>query len=96
MYLWKIESLKEVLREERVTKEHSVYYLLLFTLLYFTLSVQSLIQIDVLWNKEMMVVQILISFLGITYAYHKMKIAKLLCKILLPLGGYFCCVHSFS
>ncbi len=89
MYLWKIGSLKEALREKRVTQEHRAYYLLLFTLLYFTLSIQSLIQINALWNKEMMVVQILISFLGIAYAYHKNANSKTFVQNFTAIGWVF-------
>ncbi len=71
MYLWKIKNLKQDLKKNKLNKKDENLYLVFFTLLYLTLFIQSLIQINILWNIELVLVQVLISVLGIAYLYHK-------------------------
>ena len=71
MYLWKIKNLKQDIKENRVTEKSKQLYLLFFTLLYMILLVQSTIQIGSLWNSKMVIVQIVISLLGLGYIYYK-------------------------
>jgi len=73
MYLWKIKNLKEDIEENRVSVGDKVLYLIFFSLLYFTLLIQSLMQINNFWNLKMVMVQVVISVLGIVYAYYKSK-----------------------
>ncbi|CAA6814530.1 MAG: Unknown protein, partial [uncultured Sulfurovum sp.] len=65
MYFWKIKDLKKEIQDGNVVSTDNVLYLSLFSLLYFTLLIQSLIQIHNLWNMEMVIVQLLISILGV-------------------------------
>ena len=76
MYLWKIKNLKQELKENKLSKKDENLYLLFFTLLYVILFIQALIQINTLWNVEILVIQIIISFLGIAYVYYKNENAK--------------------
>lgn len=70
MYFWKIKDLKKEIQDARVVPSDTILYLIFFSLLYFSLLIQSLIQIHSLWNMEMVIVQLTISLLGITYAYY--------------------------
>ena len=60
MYLWKIKNLKQDLKKNKLNKKDENLYLVFFTLLYLTLFIQSLIQINILWNIELVLVQVLI------------------------------------
>ncbi len=71
MYLWKIRNLKQDIKENKVTKKSKLFYLFFFTLLYVALLIQSSIQIDSLWNIEMVILQIVISLLGLGYIYYR-------------------------
>ena len=71
MYLWKIKKLKQEIKENKVTKKSKLLYLVFFTLLYIGLLIQSSIQIGSLWNIEMVMLQIIISFLGLGYIYYR-------------------------
>ena len=69
MYLWKIKNLKQDIKENKLTKKDNLLYASFFSILYLGLLIQSIIQINSLWNIEMVVLQVLISILGIIYAY---------------------------
>ena len=69
MYLWKIKNLKQDIKENKITKKDYLLYAIFFNILYIGLLIQSILQIDSLWNIEMVLVQVLISILGIIYAY---------------------------
>ena len=69
MYFWKIKNLKQDIKAKKLTKKDKNLYLIFFTLLYISLLFQSIIQINSLWNIEMVLLQIVISILGIIYAY---------------------------
>ena len=69
MYLWKIKNLKQDIKANKLTKKDYFLYVSFFIVLYLGLFIQSIIQINSLWNIEMVVLQVLISILGITYAY---------------------------
>ena len=71
MYFWKIKNLKQEIIENKVTSRDNILYLILFFTLYMVLFVQAIFQIHSLWNIEMVLLQVLISFLGIGYAYYK-------------------------
>ena len=73
MYLWKIKNLKQKIVENKISKKENLQYLLLFTLLYMSLLFQSLVQIDRLWNIQMVLLQLSLSLLGIGYAYYRTK-----------------------
>lgn len=73
MYLWKIKNLKQDIQNDSVSVTDKVLYLILFSLLYFSLLIQSVIQIDQLWNLGMVSIQVLISILGVAYAYYNSK-----------------------
>ncbi|CAA6808202.1 MAG: Unknown protein [uncultured Sulfurovum sp.] len=73
MYFWKIKQLKEDIVENSITPNDTSLYLILFLLLYLTLFVQAIIQIHSLWNIQMVIVQVIISVLGIMYAYYNSK-----------------------
>ena len=69
MYLWKIKTLKQDIKENKVTKKDYLLYAIFFSILYIGLFIQSILQIASLWNVEMVLLQVLISILGITYGY---------------------------
>ncbi len=71
MYLWKIKKLKQDIKENKVIKKDKLLYLFFFTVLYMGLLFQTTIQIGSLWNSEMVLLQIVISILGLVYIYHK-------------------------
>jgi hypothetical protein len=71
MYLWKIKNLKKDIKENKVSKKETSLYLLFFILLYVELLIQSIIQIDSLWNSKMVLLQVVISVLGLGYIYYK-------------------------
>jgi hypothetical protein len=71
MYLWKIKNLKQDLKENKVSKKDALLYLFSFIFLYIGLLIQSIIQIDSLWNIEMVFLQVVISLLGLGYIYYK-------------------------
>ncbi|CAA6798688.1 MAG: Unknown protein [uncultured Sulfurovum sp.] len=89
MYLWKIKNLKKDIQEERVSSKDYILYLTLFLALYILLLIQSIIQIHSLWNIEMVVLQVVISFLGIAYAYYNSKRKAFFIKDFTSVGWVF-------
>ncbi|CAA6800739.1 MAG: Unknown protein [uncultured Sulfurovum sp.] len=89
MYLWKIKNLKQEIIEGSVTSKDYVLYLTLFLALYMALFVQAIIQINSLWNMEMVVLQVIISILGIAYAYYNSKRKALFIKDFTSVGWVF-------
>ncbi len=71
MYFWKIKNLKQDIKENKITPKESRLYLILFSLLYLFLLIQAIVQIELLWNMEMVVLQISIVLLGLLYIYKK-------------------------
>jgi len=70
IYLWKIDLLKEKIRKNRVSKEEYLLYTVAFLFLYILLFILSIIQIYTVWNIFMVIVQVLVSWVGIYYSYH--------------------------
>jgi len=89
MYLWKIKNLKQDIKENKITKKDTSLYLLFFTLLYMALLVQSIVQINSLWNIEMVVTQLFISFFGIGYAYYRSQRKEFFVQDLSAVGFVF-------
>lgn len=71
MYFWKIKLLKQDIKGNSVSQIDDYWYFILFTALYSVLFIQAIVQIKSLWNIQMVFLQVLISILGIAYAYHK-------------------------
>jgi len=71
MYVWKIKKLKDDIRADLITQTEQWFYFIAFTLLYVTLFVQAIIQINALWGKEMAMVQFVISILGLYYVFSR-------------------------
>ena len=69
MYFWKIKSLKQEIEESTLSTKDEWLYLGAFSLLYFMLFVQGVLQISRLWNIEMVLFQVAIAFGGITYIF---------------------------
>jgi len=89
MYFWKIKKLKSDIKENRVTQKDEVLYLVFFSLLYVVILLQSLVQIDSLWNSEMVFLQIIISILGVAYAFSKNRGSKDFIKNFSSVGWVF-------
>ena len=89
MYLWKIKKLKQDIKENKVSKKDVLLYLLFFIVLYVGLLIQSIIQIDSLWNSEMVLMQVLISLLGLAYIYYKNGGSKKFVAHLTSVGWVF-------
>lgn len=89
MYLWKIEKLKEDIKENKVTKKDENLYLIFFTLLYVGLFVQALIQVEILWNIEMLLIQMFIAIGGVFYGFRKNSGAKDFIKNFSAIGWVF-------
>jgi hypothetical protein len=71
MYVWKIKKLKDDIRADVITETEQWFYFIAFTLLYVTLFLQAIIQINALWGQEMAMVQFVISILGLYYIYSR-------------------------
>lgn len=71
MYFWKIKKLKDDIVSHKVSKQDELLYLFLFVTLYMALFIQAIVQINSLWNMQMVLLQIFISFAGIAYAFFK-------------------------
>jgi len=89
MYFWKIEKLKEDIKKNKVTKKDENLYLIFFTLLYVGFFFQAIIQIEALWNTEMVIVQVLITMGGIFYGLRKNAEGKDFLKNFMAVGWVF-------
>jgi len=89
MYLWKIKNLKQEIEEHKISKKENLQYLLLFTLLYVILLIQSIIQINTLWNIQMVVIQLSLSIFGIAYAYYRSQRKEFFLQDLSAIGFVF-------
>ena len=69
MYFFKIKALKDDLKNKKINQKQMLYYRIAFSVLYIFILVSSLVQINIFWNIEIMLVQGIISFFGIYYAY---------------------------
>ena len=89
MYLWKIKNLKQDIKENNINKKDKLLYLLFFMTLYTALLIQSIIQINDLWNIEMVALQVVISIFGLGYIYHKNGGSKKFVAHLTSVGWVF-------
>ena len=70
MYLWRINLLKEDIKENKLTNREYMAYGIAFLSLYGLLLLFAIVQIYMVWNPMMVEVQILVATGGIYYAYY--------------------------
>ncbi|HHD75458.1 MAG TPA: hypothetical protein ENK82_06870 [Campylobacterales bacterium] len=73
MYVWKIEKLKADILLGLISPREKKFYLIAFLLLYSSLFIQAIIQVEILWGLELAMVQFLISILGLYYVYRRSR-----------------------